>query len=334
MSEDNPRMMWYDNIQRTTDIILNSDLNKMIQKEKLGVLSFEYLENDLKIVVSYCKKIKGNKKLLDLSEEQIKYLQSPCLNQMAGIFKKISEFDWAKHNNPKAVIDEYKGEFKSYFNVFMEGIARILPLINDVEDDDYYIKKISNLEKMEREMQLKQADMDMLLLDAKTAAGKLGVSEHAKVFTEQAEEHLKASKWWLGATVAIGVLTLIVAAFSLDWFMKDFEQLKVPGYAVQFAITKLVIFSILYFALVWASRNYRSNRHNYVVNKHRQNALSTFKTFVDAVKDDPKTENAILNKTTECIFSHEITGYLPKEPDNGPGMQQIFEILPKLNGKE
>jgi hypothetical protein len=276
--------------------------------------------------------LKTSQKIFEVSEGNLNYLINPCLNQMGMIMKQINELEWEKFDNPKQIITNYKNNLKSYYGTFLDGILRIIFMLADRNDEDFS-KKIIEIENIKKEMINKGIEINKILDDSKTAAGKLGVSEHSKVFAEQADEHLIASRWWLVATVLTGILTLVVATWSISWFMKDYEQLKITGYAIQFAITKMVIFSILYFTLVWVSRNYRSNRHNYVINKHRQNALSTFKTFVDAVKEDPAIQNTILNKTTDCIFSHEVTGYLPKEPDGNLGMQQIFEILPKLAGK-
>ena len=83
--------------------------------------------------------------------------------------------------------------------------------------------------------------------------------------------------------------------------------------------------------LLWSSRNYKAHRHNNVINRHRANALSTFKVFVDSSKDDIATKNALLLKSAEAIFSPAITGYLTKEPDN-QGTPQILEIVRNING--
>ena len=40
--------------------------------------------------------------------------------------------------------------------------------------------------------------------------------------------------------------------------------------------------SIAYFLIVWSARTARAHLHNRTINRHRQNALSTFKVFMDA----------------------------------------------------
>jgi hypothetical protein len=70
---------------------------------------------------------------------------------------------------------------------------------------------------------------------------------------------------------------------------------------------------------------YRSQWHNHVVNKHRQNALSTFETFVKAASDE-QTKNAVLIQATQCIFSQQPTGFVAHDSDGAPS-PQILEIV-------
>ena len=81
----------------------------------------------------------------------------------------------------------------------------------------------------------------------------------------------------------------------------------------------------LFYFLVIASRNYRAQAHNYIVNKNKQNALSTFETFVKA-SDNDEIKNAVLLQTTKAIFSNSPSGYLKNESDDD-SPTQIIEIV-------
>jgi hypothetical protein len=70
----------------------------------------------------------------------------------------------------------------------------------------------------------------------------------------------------------------------------------------------VIVFSLLLSGMLWVGRIYRAARHNYVVNKHRQNALRTFETFVKSA--DPQIKSAVLLQTTGCIFTAQNTGYV------------------------
>jgi len=78
--------------------------------------------------------------------------------------------------------------------------------------------------------------------------------------------------------------------------------------------------------LIWNAKNYNAHRHNFVVNKHRQNSLKTFETFVKAANDDLETNS---------IFSSQASGYLSKENDSN-SQNKFIEIIRKVvsSGKD
>jgi hypothetical protein len=85
------------------------------------------------------------------------------------------------------------------------------------------------------------------------------------------------------------------------------------------------MFSGLFAGVVWMGRIYRAHRHNYVINKHRQNALSTFETFAKAAADE-QTKAAVLLQATQSIFSLQQSGYLSQESESA-GYPQVLEII-------
>ncbi len=62
-----------------------------------------------------------------------------------------------------------------------------------------------------------------------------------------------------------------------------------------------------------------------MVNRHRQNALSTFEAFVKAASDDD-TKNAVLLRATEAIFSLAPSGYVERQSE-GQMTPQVIEVL-------
>ena len=73
----------------------------------------------------------------------------------------------------------------------------------------------------------------------------------------------------------------------------------------QLITSKLLIFAVLTYLLILSAKNYLNNKHNSVVNKHRQNSLMTYKAMVDAT-DDPGSRGAILIQAASCIFIHKL----------------------------
>ena len=84
-------------------------------------------------------------------------------------------------------------------------------------------------------------------------------------------------------------------------------------------------FLVLFYLLTIATGNYRAQSHNYIVNKNKQNALSTFETFVKAT-DNEEIKNAVLLQTTKAIFNNTQSGYLKNECI-GEESSQIIEVF-------
>jgi hypothetical protein len=133
-------------------------------------------------------------------------------------------------------------------------------------------------------------------------------------------------------TAALSLVTFILAWNSYQ----HYEELVKLAFAekaatmtvaqsIQLGVAKLFLFSLLVGGIIWCGRNYRAHRHTYVVNKHRQNAPSTFDTFINSAQDQ-QTKSAVLLQATQAIFAPHSTGYISQEGESG-GLPQVFEIV-------
>lgn len=140
---------------------------------------------------------------------------------------------------------------------------------------------------------------------------------------------MRTSNYWAIATGAFAIFTVFWGVIAL-WFIPVGAGTSL-SVIVQEALAKLIVFSGLSYALLWCARNYAANRHNYVLNKHRENSLATFETFAKAAEGDPEIKSAILLQATTSIFAAQTTGYATKEPDvDQPS--KIIEIMRSVKG--
>jgi hypothetical protein len=79
-------------------------------------------------------------------------------------------------------------------------------------------------------------------------------------------------------------------------------------------------------------KSYRAQKHNEVLNRHRQNALRTFETFSTST-DDAQTKNAVLLEVTHAIFGNQNTGYNSNESSDSDNPNKIIEIFKSVNQK-
>ena len=187
-------------------------------------------------------------------------------------------------------------------------------------------------ESLIEQLNKRKGEAEQILRDVKETVQKATVAKEAVHFKEEAQSHKVAGYGWLSATVALALITFVFAWNSY----KLYEQLILRAFAenaspfttaqsIQLGVAKLFLFSLLVGGIVWCGRVYRAHRHNYVVNKHRQNALGTFDTFVNSAHDQ-QTKSAILLQATQAIFTPQHTGYISQEGEAG-GYPQIMEIV-------
>jgi hypothetical protein len=175
------------------------------------------------------------------------------------------------------------------------------------------------------------ADAQRTVSSLQAAAGAGGVARYTKLFGDEALAHRTASLRWLGATGFLALGTLVYAAWAL-WSAPGIPREATVADSIQYALGKLLIFTVLVSAVIWSGRVYRAHQHNYIVNRHRQIALTTFETFVENASD-AETKSAVLRQTTESIFALQPTGYVSQDADTSTtGTGQILEIVRNIGG--
>lgn len=182
--------------------------------------------------------------------------------------------------------------------------------------------------EFQQTLESQKADAEAALAAIQEQAAQAGVSAHAQHFHKQAELHKSAAINWFRATVVAASVTLVAAVASLVAVF--FYTPENVAEAVQYGVAKVIVLSVLTFAIVWSSRNYRSEKHNEMLNRHRANSLGTFQTFHSGTSD-PATKSAVLVFCAEAAFGSRPTGYDRHEsPD---GLPQIVNPVIDILGK-
>ncbi len=254
-------------------------------------------------------------------------------NQAYEKFKKIQDFDPGEENNPAQFRDSLIKDIENTYHTYFKNISPIIAFatrkgtdFKRLEEDAK--KAVSELDKIKQENEKKSsqllAEVQDTLEKVRRAAAEVGVAQHAIHFMEEARYHRKRSSYWLIATIIFALITIVYGLWNIQFYSSKVTQLSVSQ-TIQFTVSKLIIFSILYFGVIWAGRVYKAHWHNYVVNKHRQNALSSFETFVKASSDD-QTKSAVLLQATESIFAPQHSGFINQDIEQG-GTPKIMEIV-------
>jgi hypothetical protein len=309
------------------------DPQSLVRSDQLGqVLSFEeglpYFERALKLF----------RDLLDANLDIIPFTR---LQHLVGIaqdarnrFTQVQQFSLQQHpNNPAQARDSILASIRDQYDSWFDHASPII---------SYSVRKGTDFEKLEQEARnaagraaqvvgeltaqkkLAQSEAEAVMAQVRRAAQEVGVAQHAVHFKNEADIHEKGAKQWLGVVAVLAAVTIAFALANVLYYGFWAHEIGLTR-AIQLSIAKVLFFSILLTALVWSGRIYRAHRHNAVVNKHRQNALSSFETFAKAAGDD-QTKSAVLLQTTSCIFAPQPSAYTDSSGEGSP-QPQFLEIV-------
>lgn len=182
------------------------------------------------------------------------------------------------------------------------------------------------------QLQQAKADADTALAAIRAVASEQGVSQQAVYFKDESKEQDELAASWLTRTYWFASAVGLFAVLSL--FLHKFEWIRPVNEieAFQLISSKILIFAVLGFLLVMAAKNYVSHKHNSIVNRHRQNALLTYKALVQASAGQG-TEDIVLAHAASCIFSPQETGFAQGRGDSTSGSKSVLELFTKSANK-
>ncbi len=100
----------------------------------------------------------------------------------------------------------------------------------------------------------------------------------------------------------------------------------------KFLITKLLLYSIFVYAIVFCIKNYNAQMHNNIINLHKANAFKSILSLLNTAKSDDGNDK-LLVQATQAIFSHQQTGYNGKENEStSPNLiTNVIDAVSKKN---
>ncbi len=301
----------------------------LIRREELGSeLNFAVAENDFELAINLFKGLSA----IDITrvpEEKIKDI----INAMSSFLAQINSIRTFKASEGVdrriELIDSFSRNYTSWFNIISPIVAYCTKAGTDYDalqrKAREALETFTNLQSTAaEEIKLNQQKIEETLAAVRKAAAEVGVTQHTTNFSDAATNFSKEKKLWM-KVICTTLVIIIVYSFAAFWWCPI--KLNEPYFYhfLQSALPRFTGLIALFYFLVIASRNYRAQAHNYIVNKNKQNALSTFETFVKA-SDNDEIKNAVLLQTTKAIFSNSPSGYLKNESDDD-SPTQIIEIV-------
>jgi hypothetical protein len=171
----------------------------------------------------------------------------------------------------------------------------------------------------QKEMASKIEEFNSIIADARATTDSYNhllevsaTTKYAIIFRRQARKHRRIARHWMLATISCAALAVSFAVFA-TWFNLSLDNAPIRT-LIHASAAELTCLSLITFAMIWCSRSYRAHQHLQSLNRHRHNAMTTFRAFRDAAEGDADTRNAVLLQATNAVFSVQPSGFLGLEP--------------------
>ena len=263
---------------------------------------------------------------------QLNQIVAGC-NQISKHIKSVNDFD-LNQNTPADVCKSIIVAIKNAYDTVMEPLT--IPLAYTAtqatdyakierEAKGYHATMKEEADGFKKTLETYKTEAEKALHAVKEQAAEAGVATNAQIFLSDSSNHAKTAKTWLISTIVISVITLSVA---IGFVILSFKYAPAnTAVAIQYVVSKIILLSTLSFGIFWCARNYKSSKHNETLNKHRANALMTFRAFIEG-SDDQSVKDAILLQTSQAAFSNRPTGYENQEKE-AQTINPVVEILGK-----
>jgi hypothetical protein len=253
-------------------------------------------------------------------------------NHDYSLFDQILKFDPDQPTSARdQLVSQLEGAYNQSFEALHPLISYSLHRSADFQRLDAEARAAvqgvrDQAEGITKELEKSRTEAQRVLDGIREAAAEVGVTQEAKYFREAAEYHATEAQNWKILTYKLAASLGGYAILSL--FLHKWEILAPRNTydAVQLTVSKALLFAVLSFVLYLAARNFLSHQHNAIVNRHRQNALLTYKTIADAAGDSPNRD-VILTHAAACVYSPQPTGYSSDGAGSGPGVKSVVEML-------
>lgn len=273
--------------------------------------------------------------LSDFTDTQLKIINDQA-NSDFNLFKQILDFTATAGdaaNKRTNILNQINARRDQLFDQVWQFIAYGVARITDTSMLETQARAtIQGIEDQATKLtgQLNQAklDADTALTEIRAVASEQGVSQQAIYFKDEAQSQEESAKKWLNYTYYFAAGLITFAIFSLILHKLDWIKPASNAEMFQLITSKVLIFTVLAYMLILAARNYTTHKHNAVVNRHRQNALLTYRALVTAA-GDLSTQDIVLAHAASCIFAPQDTGFSSGKGDIGSGSKSVLELLTK-----
>ena len=225
------------------------------------------------------------------------------------------------------LVSQYQSVFSQLHPLIAFSVARTANFLELAEEGRATVQSIQDqVDALLTEIARKGGEADTVLDEIRRVSAERGVSQEAFHFSKQADTHKTEADIWRKYTVrmsiALGVYSFATIFLHRIPWLSPVNQIE----TAQFVVSKVLIFGVLAYMLGLCAKNFLSHKHNELVNRHRQNALMTYKSLVNA-SATPESRDIVLQQAATAIYQLHDTGYV-KSGDQS-SRTNLLEVIPR-----
>lgn len=334
LDEEDPKKALIEGIKQILLEIRSIKVDDLVLGTNLGPFNFKKYEDQFREVIEFASELQ------ELPHEYLTEAEATAwltvAKSLSDGFEAVQEFDPEDGETPGTTRDQLATTIINQFES-LKGTAKphlgYLLLKREPQDKKNFRSEVARAKRNSEELkkegeELKKQseglrdELQGIVNASRSAAGQVGVDIHAGDFSAIAIDHETQAKNWLIATMGGIAAAILIPLIFLYFFPLDPNDPLIIN--IQKGVIKVAILFILYFLISQSVKNYRTHRHLFVVNKHRETSLKTFQTFVQAAGDE-QTKTQILLEAARTIFAPTNTGYVVSEDENPHN--RVVEIL-------
>ncbi|MEZ6041355.1 MAG: hypothetical protein R3C20_12680 [Planctomycetaceae bacterium] len=307
------------------------DPDKLARRELSTEINFADIVEPARVLLTLFTQLE-QRDISRLTLDSLKQIEAQA-ERVTHMVNQIQSFS-LKEGTPAANKDAIVNEWMTLYDPIMKHL--MLPLAFTASQSSDYLRLEREAQGFHQRLKSEldggmktlakgQSEAAAAIAAIKDQAGKMGVTSQAQIYEEAAKEHLIASDLWHTWTLTMSAITLVTAVVLL--VVSYGIEISSVAASVQVVVSKLIVLSTLSLFTVWCAANYRAEKHNETVNKHRSNALRTFQTFIEGAADQ-RIKDAILLHAAQSAFSPRPTGFETSEQEP-QHINPVVEILGK-----
>lgn len=303
----------------------------LVRRDALGDLAFGDAVEPARRLISIFVKLPSSA-ISEFPPKQLAVIQTEAKSAFA-LFEQIIHFSVSgsdpiqtRNQFIDALNQAYQPAFDKLYPYISYSVARTVDFASLETRARAALQTINDeKDKLLEDLNTTSEHAQKLLDDVRDAAAEQGVTQMARYFGDEAAGHRDSSTYWLIASI---VMALVVLSYSvLTFFIPSWFAVTTQIAAIQLTVSKVLVFGVLVFGLAQCIKVYSAHRHNFVTNKHRQNALLTFTTLAEAGHTS-EARDVVLQFAASAIYVPADSGYLKNE-DRSLSTPSLISLSPK-----